>query len=60
MTTFTELFRQGFDTAQIAHMTGETEAIVYNMMYRERLLSQPHMPQKRRRDLVAYWNGTGE
>lgn len=37
MTSFLELFRQGYDTAQIAAMTGETEALVYNMMHRDKL-----------------------
>ncbi len=37
MTNFLELFRQGYDTEQIAAMTGEPENIVYNMMHREKL-----------------------
>lgn len=37
MTGFLELFRQGYDTAQISAMTGEPEHVVYNMMHREKL-----------------------
>lgn len=37
MTSFLELFRQGYDTAQISDLTGCSEAQVYNMMHREKL-----------------------
>lgn len=37
MTGFLDLFRQGYDTAQISAMTGEPEHVVYNMMPREKL-----------------------
>lgn len=43
MTSFLTLFRQGHDTAQIAKLTGETEAVVYNMMHRERISEQLDM-----------------
>jgi hypothetical protein len=59
MTTFLELFRQGYDTAQIAAMTGESEAVVYNMMTRERVAANPIPKHEiKRRQLHAYWNGT--
>lgn len=50
MTTFLELFRQGYDTAQISAMTGEPENIVYNMIHREKLgrVERTYTPRPKR------------
>lgn len=58
MTTFLELFRQGFDTAQIAEMTRCNEATVYNMLERDRVSDSRRKPEKA--PLVSYWNGTAQ
>ena len=58
MTTFLELFRQGYDTAQIAEMTNEKEHIIYNMMIRDRVSDRRRKPEKA--PLVSYWNGTAQ
>lgn len=63
MKGFMQLFRLGHDTAEIADMLGEPEHLVYNHLYRERLLETPPHVRKNReaeRKLVAYWNGTNE
>lgn len=58
MTTFLELFRQGYDTAQIAEMTRCNEATVYNGIIRDRVSDRRSKPEKA--PLVSYWNGTAQ
>lgn len=50
MTSFLDLFRQGYDTAQISAMTGEPEHVVYNMMHREKLgqVERTYTPRPKR------------
>lgn len=50
MTSFLDLFRQGYDTAQIAEMTGCAENVVYNMIHREKLgrVERTYTPRPKR------------
>lgn len=48
--TMLRLFRQGFDTMQIAEQTGESESAVYNQIARARIVErlQKHRAEKYR------------